>query len=392
MSNNGKNYLNKNIIGLSLTSLLTDISSESVYAVIPFYIKSLGYGREIIGLIDGVGELTASIFKYLSGFIAQRVGRLKLLTVIGYSLSAFSKPFFALTKHWLEIMIIKIIDRIGKGIRTSPRDTLLASSASKEFRGRAFGLHRALDTIGAALGPLMAIFLLMYFKYVGVFLFSIIPGSLAVLILFCVVKDIEYKPSKKSSIEAEKYGFDYLFWLFITSIVIGGLAGYTQSFLLIRSNEIGWSEEFSIAFLVLSNLFYASLAYPVGYMSDLIGGYKLYPLVFALQSLGSFFIVVTTNHYTPIIFFLIYGAYMAFHDTLMRIMTSTYVKKYLRAKAYGIMHGSYGLSALLGYYIVGRLYDVYGYKTAFTYTSLMSILGLIISIVLIYKTHSKIRG
>lgn len=385
-----KGYLKKNIIGLSLTSLLTDISSESVYAVLPFYIKSLGYGREIIGLIDGVGELTASIFKYLSGFIAQRIGKLKLLTIIGYSLSAFSKPFFVLTKQWPEIMMIKVTDRIGKGIRTSPRDTLLAGSASKKFRGRAFGLHRALDTVGATIGPLIAIFLLIYFSYAGVFLFSIIPGLLAVLILSLVVKDIGYKPVKKSS--AQKHGFDYLFWLFIMSIVISGLAGYTQSFLLIRSNEIGWSEEFSIAFLVLSNLLYASLAYPIGYMSDRFGGHRLYPLVFVLQGLGAFFIVVITNYYAPLLFFLIYGAYMAFHDTLMRIVTSIYVKKYLRAKAYGIMHGSYGLSALIGFYIVGRLYDIYGYKIAFTYTALMASFGFLVSIVLIYKTHNISRG
>jgi len=385
-----KGYLKKNIIGLSLTSLLTDISSESVYAVLPFYIKSLGYGREIIGLIDGVGELTASIFKYLSGFIAQRIGKLKLLTIIGYSSSAFSKPFFVLTKQWPEIMMIKVTDRIGKGIRTSPRDTLLAGSASKKFRGRAFGLHRALDTVGATIGPLIAIFLLIYFSYAGVFLFSIIPGLLAVLILSLVVKDIGYKPVKKSS--AQKHGFDYLFWLFIMSIVISGLAGYTQSFLLIRSNEIGWSEEFSIAFLVSSNLLYASLAYPIGYMSDRFGGHRLYPLVFVLQGLGAFFIVVITNYYAPLLFFLIYGAYMAFHDTLMRIVTSIYVKKYLRAKAYGIMHGSYGLSALIGFYIVGRLYDIYGYKIAFTYTALMASFGFLVSIVLIYKTHNISRG
>ncbi len=391
MKSDEKEYLRKNIIGLSLTSLLTDISSESVYAVLPFYIKSLGYGREIIGLIDGVGELTASIFKYLSGFIAQHIGKLKLLTIIGYSLSAFSKPFFVLAKQWPEIMIIKVIDRMGKGIRTSPRDTLLAGSAGKKFRGRAFGLHRALDTVGATIGPLIAIFLLMYFSYAGVFLFSIIPGLLAVLILSLVVKDIGYKPVKRSS-SAEKHGFDYLFWLFIMSIIISGLAGYTQSFLLIRSNEIGWSKEFSIAFLVLSNLLYASLAYPIGYMSDRFGGHRLYPLVFVLQGLGAFFIVVATNYYAPFLFFLIYGAYMAFHDTLMRIMTSIYVKKYLRAKAYGIMHGSYGLSALIGFYIVGRLYDIYGYKIAFTYTALMASLGFLVSIVLIYKTHNISRG
>jgi hypothetical protein len=127
-------FLNKNVVALGFTSMLTDISSESVYAVLPFYITSLGLGKEVVGLVEGLGELFSSIFKFLSGYIAQIVRKYKLLALLGYTLSSLSKPFFALTRTSYEIMLVKVTDRIGKGIRTSPRDALLASSVEPGYR------------------------------------------------------------------------------------------------------------------------------------------------------------------------------------------------------------------------------------------------------------------
>lgn len=391
MGEGSREYLKRNILALSITSLLTDVSSESVYAVLPFYIQSLGYGKEIVGLVEGAGELVSSMFKYLSGFVANKIRRYKLLTLLGYSLSSFTKPFFSITKSSWGILIIKIMDRMGKGLRTSPRDTLLAASAGSKYRGRAFGLHRALDTVGATLGPLLAIPLLLYVGYTGVFLFSLIPGLLAVLVLMFFVEEIreEYYSEKK---EAASTGMDKCFWLFIATVAISGLAGYTQAYLLLRANEIGWSEEFSIAFLVLANIVYALLAYPIGYISDISGFDKLYPLVFLLQFTGSLIIVLFSYSYVAIIFFIVYGLYIAFHDTLIRIMTSFYVKKHVRAKAYSYMHGTYGLSALIGYYILGRIYDQMGYAYAFTYSAAVAVIGFILSLILVYGTRRLYGG
>ncbi len=383
-----KGYLNRNIIGLSLTSLLTDISSESVYAVLPFYITSLGLGRSIVGLVEGLGEFFSSIFKFLSGYIAQVIGKYKLLTLLGYLLSTIVKPFFALTKTGYGIAFIKIIDRIGKGVRTSPRDALLASSVSSGYRGRAFGLHRALDTVGAVLGPLLAIILLSYYGYVGVFLFSLVPGLLAVFILLIIVeeKSVKKESSKLSSLIS---GLPSIYWLFISTIIASGLTGYTQAFLLLRAREIGWSEEYSIGFLVLANTVYALTAYPIGHYSDVLKKGVLYPFIFVIQLIGVSTIIVYTDNYSPLLFFIIYGLYMGFHDTLMRIMTSIYVKKYLRGIGYGIMHSSYGLSTLTGYYILGLLYDIYGYRSAYTYSMIIGFIGLVLSIILVSKTKSE---
>ncbi len=382
----------RNVYGLSLTSLLTDISSESVYAVLPFYIRSLGYGREIVGLIEGLGELLSSIFKLYSGYIAHKIKKYKLLVMLGYLLSALAKPFFIFTKTWYEIAVVKIVDRLGKGIRTSPRDALLAASASEEKRGRAFGIHRSLDTLGSTTGPFIAALLLPIFGFHGIFLFSLLPGLLAVFVLIIVVIEVspiveENKGLVKKTIRGhESGGFPSLFWLFISTIALSGLAGYTQAFLLIRAYEVGWSQEQSIFLLTMANIFYALLAYPVGYFSDRLGRGRSYPLVFILQALGALALIFSTNIYMGLVFFAIYGFYMAFHDTLMRILTSQYVPVHVRDKAYGIMHGTYGFSVLAGYFIVGVLYDYAGYVYAFTYTLTIAIIGFASSLILVSKS------
>ncbi len=385
MEDNGREgYIKRNVIGLGITSLLTDISSESVYAVLPFYIRSLGLGREVVGLVEGIGELSSSIFKFLSGYIAQKIGRYKGLALLGYAMSNMVKPFFVLSKTGLEIAVVKAIDRIGKGVRTSPRDALLAASSRTTHRGRAFGLHRALDTIGATIGPLLAIILLVHYGYVGVFLFSIVPGLLALTVLALYVKEVETTPSRVNSIV---HGFPTIYWLFIATVALSGLAGYTQAFLLLRAKELGWSEGFSIGFLVMANTLYALLAYPVGVYSDVLRRGQLYPFIYVIQIMGVSTILVINQLYGAIIFFLVYGVYMAFHDTLTRIMTSRYVKEYLRGIGYGIMHSIYGVSALLGYYVLGWLYEVGGYRIAFTYSLIVGVIGLIFSLILVSKTR-----
>jgi len=383
-----KGYLNRNIIGLGLTSLLTDISSESVYAVLPFYIRSLGYGTEIIGFVEGLGEFTASIFKFISGYITYKIARFKLLTLIGYSLSTFIKPFFAIARSEWAISIVKALDRLGKGVRTTPRDALITLSSGEKYRGRAFGLHRMMDTIGALTGPLLAVLLLTLYGYIGVFLFSIIPGLLAVLTLLFIVKDV--KPDAKGVVEKRgKPRFTIVFWLFISTIILSGLMGYTQAFLLVRARDVGLSEEWAIGTLVLANVIYALLAYPIGYVRDVLKRFNPYPLIFAVGVIGVFSLMVLNDVYAPIIFFSIYGVYMALHDTLTRIMTSVYVSEYLVGLGYGIMHSSYGISSLIGYYVFGWLYQNYGYVTACEYSIFVGLTGLIISCVLIFKTRTR---
>ncbi len=389
-----RSYLNRNVLGMSFTSLLTDVSTESAYAVLPFYVTAvLGFGKDVLGLIEGVGEFMASLFKLLSGWIADKVKKYKILALIGYGLSTITKPLLAFTKHWLHVLVVKAIDRVGKGVRTSPRDVLLSMSASSKTRGRAFGFHRSMDTVGAVLGPFLAFLLLPLVGFKGVFLFCFIPGFLAVLILWLFVREPKITGPKtlpKRIHEATStQGIPRSFWIFLTALGLTGLAGYTHAFLLIRATEIGWSRENALLLLTLANIVYAATAYPVGFLGDKVGHPRLYPMVFIIQALGALIVVYTNSYYWGLVYFVLYGLYHGFNDTLMRVLTSYYVPRELRAKAYGYMHGTHGFTALTGYYIVGLLYENIGVQTAFMYTTIVALSGFIASIILVTKTIYK---
>lgn len=381
-----RGYLNRNILGMSFTSLLADVSTESAYAILPFYVTViLGFGKDVLGLIEGAGEFTASLFKLFSGWIADKVRKYKLLAVLGYGLSAIAKPILAFTSHWIQVLTIKAIDRVGKGLRTSPRDVLLSMSASRKVRGRAFGFHRSMDTVGAVLGPFTAFLLLPLVGYRGVFLVCFIPGFIAVLILWLLVVEPRTPPppsTRRGQAGVGEKAIPRVFWVFLLALGLTGLAGYTHAFLLIRATEIGWSRANAIILLSLANIVYASTAYPVGFLGDKMGYPRLYPAVFIIQAVGALLVVYTAGYYWGLLYFIVYGLYHGFNDTLMRVLTSYYVPVDARARAYGYMHGTYGFSVLAGYYIVGLLYERINAQTAFMYTAVIALIGLAVSMYL----------
>lgn len=378
----GSGFLRGNILALGVTSLLTDISSESVYSVLPFYISDvLGYGKDIVGVVEGVGEAVSSIFKLIGGLAADRLKRYKKLALLGYSLSTVSKPFFAFSTHWLHVLAVRIADRIGKGIRAAPRDTLLSMSATKKTSGRAFGFHRAMDTLGALLAPLLAFMLLPVLGYRGVFLLSIVPGLLAVAVLAFLVREVYTVTSVKK--ETDKWSPSTGFYLFLASVSMAGLSGYVSAFLLLHAREAGWDSRAAVLLLSLANLVYATLAYPVGWMSDRLGAHRVYPAVFLVEAFATLSVtLLPLNPLYPPLFFILYGLYHGFRDTLIRVMVSVVAPTRARGKAYGYIHGFYGVSALMGSYIAGLLYQNYGYIYSFTYMLAMSMLGLVFSLLL----------
>lgn len=379
----------RNIYALGFTSLLTDVSSESVYAVLPLYILHLGYGREIVGIVEGLGELASSMFKLVSGVVSQKIGRFKLLTALGYSLSNFAKPLFAIARTPLSIGSIKFIDRVGKGIRTSPRDVLITQSSKYSVRGRAFGIHRTMDTIGALIGPLLAFLILPILGFQGVFIISLIPGSLAIFILLFFVRErfgsLE-KPSVKTSVKP------LFFNLFILTIVLTGLAGFNQAFLLIRAREIGWSEQMVLTLLILANIVYSGIAYPIGRFFDIKIRNLLYPITHLLIITGSVFVITMASHRAPLVFFTIYGFFLALNDVSTRVITSRIVSEKKAGVGFGLMHMSLGLSGLAGNTILGYIYEKLGYVSAFTYSAIIGSAGLVSSTVFMWLISKGERG
>ncbi len=380
MSSEEECFNRRNVYALSVTSLLTDISSESVYAVLPFYILSLGYGRDIIGFVEGLGGFLDSLMRLISGKLADHIGKYKLLATTGYLISSVSKPFFASTSSWPIIALIRAIDRVGKGIRTSPRDALLSFSTSPKYRGKAFGLHRSLDTVGAIIGPLLAFFILPFLGFSGIFILSLVPGILAVLLIATIVSEKKLclrseERKNPKTVTTGRPSREY--WFFLLSVGMSGLSGFGQAFLLVRSVELGWTKEYSLFFLMISNTVYALTAYPVGIISDKMGARRryLYPIVFILTFVTGVILAVIQSPPVAIISFIMLGLYMAFNDTLRRIITGLLLPVETRGTGYGYMHGIYGLAYLVGNTILGKLYQIYGATIAFTYMSLTALIG-----------------
>lgn len=373
-------YSRRNIYALGLTSLLTDVSSESVYAVLPLYMLNLGLGREVLGLVEGLGEFTSSIFKLISGVVSQKIGRYKALTAIGYSLSNFTKPLLAWCKTGLTIGSVKVLDRVGKGVRTSPRDTLIATSSTSNGRGRAFGIHRSMDTAGALLGPLIAFLLLPTLGYRGVFLFSLVPGTLAILTLLVFVKE---RSSRDTALKRADARLSFRFYLFLSTVCLIGLSGFHQSFLLVRTVELGWSEQNALILLVLSNTIYLSLAYIVGRVFDIYIRNQIYPLVFVLIAIGSTTVILFGTSYAPLIYFTNLGLFQAFNDVSTRVVTSRVVGRGKVGLGFGLMHSTLGLSSLAGYTIFGVLYEKFSYKTSFLYSTIMGLIGFTLALVFV---------
>ncbi|MEM1833472.1 MAG: MFS transporter [Desulfurococcaceae archaeon] len=370
----------RNIFALGFTSLLTDISSESVYAVLPLYILHLGYGREVVGVVEGLGELASSMFKLISGVVSQKIGRFKLLTAIGYSLSNFIKPLFAIARTPLSISSIKFIDRVGKGIRTSPRDVLITQSSKYSVRGRAFGIHRTMDTIGALIGPLTAFLILPVLGYQGVFILSLVPGSLAILILALFVKERIVQLDRisiKHSVRPE------LFYLFLLTVVLTGLSGFNQAFLLIRARELGWSEQLVLTLLILANIIYSAIAYPIGRFFDIKIRNLLYPITHLSIIMGSIIAVIMNTPKAPLLFFTIYGLFLALNDVSTRVITSRIVSEKKAGVGFGLMHMSLGLSVLTGNTLLGFIYEKLGYRSAFTYSAVIGLAGLVSSTIFV---------
>ena len=267
-----------NIIILGITSLLTDISSEMVYPLLPVYIVSvLGASPAILGLIEGVAESSASLLKVFSGYFSDKIKLRKPFTILGYFCSTVGKFFLYISSGWGLVMFSRVIDRFGKGIRTAPRDALIAENAKAGKKGAAFGLHRAMDSLGAAIGVILAYFLVTHYKgnLKNIFLISLIPAFLGVVFLF-LVREKKTQPLPHSEkIKFNWHSLDKRLKLFLIFTFIFTLGNSSNQFLLLRAKNLGASLPKIILFYLVYNLIYALAAYPASRLSDKIGRKKL---------------------------------------------------------------------------------------------------------------------
>ena len=376
-------WLAKNILSLGLVSMFTDLSTEMAYPIIPVFLKeALRVQPLFIGLIEAIAESTASILKTFSGYISDRLKKRKLFIFIGYSLSALAKPLLAFAAQGWHVLMVRFSDRVGKGIRTAPRDALIADSAKDAYMGRAYGFHRALDTLGAILGPLTAFVILALSgdNYRLLFGLAIVPGIVAIAIVLLGVREIV--PEAKRVFRFSISKLDPRLKVFLMIMVIFTLGNSSDAFLLLRARNIGVAATMIPLLWLVFNLSYFLWAFPAGVLSDRIGRRKTIFLGFIIFSLC--YTAFSLNHSSVVIWFIfvIYGLYYGFTEGNLRAYVADLTTSEIRATAFGVYHTVVGVTLLPANLLMGFLWQKFGFQTALLLgasLSLVSGVALIIS-------------
>ena len=362
--------VSRNVFFLGWVSFLTDVSSEMIFNMLPlFLLNVLGVGTAVIGLIEGLGDSAATILKIVSGWLSDRLGRRKGLTTLGYVLSTIAKPFLLVASVWGAVLAIRLSDRAGKGIRTSPRDALLADSTAPEEMGRGFGFHRAMDTFGAVIGIAGAV-AIVFFMQKGEMLLSlgtfqmlviigVIPAVLSVLLLIFFVKEVS-RPGReqRASSAAPQGGFDRRFKTFLPIIVLFTLGNSATAFLVLRAQDIGLSVLHILLLLVLFNLVYASISYPSGILSDRLGRKRIIVAGWGIYALTYLGFALASAWWHVLLLFALYGLYYGAAEGVTRAFVADMVPVERRGTAYGLYHGAVGVTLLPASVIAGVLWQV----------------------------------
>ncbi len=369
--------LGRNVFILGFVSLFTDISSEMLYPIVPLFLTTvLAAPMSVVGLIEGIAESTASLLKIVSGWWSDRAGRRQPFVVWGYSLSAISKPLLALAATWHVVLVSRLIDRLGKGIRTSPRDAMIAASCAPEARGKAFGLHRAMDTIGAFFGPLLAILLLSVFHlgYKAIFIIAFIPAGIGVATLAFLRKEDPLPkatgegPRPRAPLSPELKQFVLICGLF-------ALGNSSDVFLLLKAKAAGFSANGVLMTYVFYNFVYALAATPAGWLSDrlsrralMIGGLIVFAVVYAGFAL-------VPGKPAIWILFALYGLYAAATEGVSKALVADLSSPENRGTAMGLHHMVTGVMAFVASVVAGLLWDHVAPAAAFLYGSICALLA-----------------
>lgn len=359
--------LPRNVWAVGLTSFFMDVSSEMVINILPLFLANvLGVKTNVIGLIEGLAEATASILKMFSGWLSDRLGGRKWLAVAGYGLSAVSKPFFYVASTWELIAGVRWADRVGKGIRTAPRDALVADSVTKETRGLAFGFHRAMDTAGAMIGIVIAVVVVWLAQkntldlskstFQTVVLISLLPASLAVLSLAFGAKDVPVK-GQRAAPRFSLRGMGKPFIIFLVIVGLFTLGNSSDAFLVLRAQNLGVTVTGILIMLAMFNLIYSLVSTPAGALSDRIGRRRLIIggwLVYAAIYLGFAFAQAAWQVW---LLYVAYGLYYGMAYGSANALVADLVPEHLRGTAYGTYNAIIGILAFPASFIAGLLWQ-----------------------------------
>ena len=365
---NSDNKLNKSILTLGWVSFLNDAATEMIYPLLPdFLTRVLGAGAAAIGLIEGVAQSTASFVNIGSGWWSDRLRRRKPLVVAGYALAGAVRPLVAFATNWGQVLAIRFADRVGKGIRTSPRDALIAGLVPPERRGRAFGLQRAMDNAGALVGPLIAAVLLKFFvrEERTVFLLALIPGFVTVLLLILAVPEARRSVPVPVAVPTTRPRLPRSFWMVLAVFLVFTLANSTDAFLLLRARDSGiplWQLPLLWAFF---NGAKAAAGVPGGALADRIGRLPTLGLGWGVYVVAYAGFAFLTTPFATWGLFAFYSLFFALTEGAERALVADLVPEDARGRAFGFYFASVGLAALPSSLLFGIWWKTFGPKTAF---------------------------
>ena len=370
-------HLHKQVILLSLVSLITDMASEMLYPITPIFLSSvLGASMAVVGMIEGLAEVTAGMLKGYFGFLSDKLGKRSIFVVFGYGLSAAAKPLPGILPNTLTVLFSRVTDRIGKGIRTAPRDALLANYADNNT-GAVFGFHRAMDTVGAVAGPLLALLMLNFFKlnYQTIFVIAFVPSLIAVIFTFYVKdqKSVLISHTKTNLNDFWKSSpsqYKILFFL----IILFSLVNSSDVFLILKSKNISGSDTMAIAGYIFYNIIYAATSYPIGKLSDKLGKKSVFVIGLLIFSVV-YFGFASFNSYAFIwILFALYGIYASSTEGVLKAWISDIIPDQNRGTAIGLITMSSSIAMMIGSILAGFLWDEFGPQVPFYFSSAVSFL------------------
>lgn len=378
------------IWALGFVSMFMDVSSEMIHGLLPVFLTStLGASAEMVGLIEGVGEATASISKLFSGWISDKLGKRKALTIVGYGLGTLSKPLFALASSSSLVLVARFSDRVGKGIRGAPRDAMIADMVPSGLRGSAYGLRQALDTVGAFAGPLIAIALMATLQddFRLVFWLALIPGLLSVLVLVLGVREPKHEAteSRVSLRLADLKTVGAAYWVVVGIGAVLTLARFSEAFLILRAQTAGLSLALAPLVLVVMNIVYALSAYPLGVLSDRIDRKLLIVIGFAVLIAADLILAVAPNLPTVMIGVAVWGLHMGMTQGLLSALVADEAPRTLRASAFGVFNCVSGIALLFASLTAGALWENFGPSATFMAGAAFTAIGLVGTAALLRK-------